>query len=161
VTYGAAKITSKPLKNGHDVDSAAETKPENANTARVRRYIERKARGAVVLKAIVIEPDFIVSLAANGWLHESETRDAGAVEHALFALIMRALSSGMTPNPAKATLEIDVGAIRDALAWLPAGTQLTPQSAARAISTVSRCARTVNFGPVEFGERLKVMAGLN
>jgi hypothetical protein len=67
----------------------------------------------------------------------------------------------MSPNPTKATLEIEVGAIKDALAWLPAGTPLTAQSAAKALQTASRCAKTVDFSPAEFGERLRQMAGLN
>jgi hypothetical protein len=60
----------------------------------------------------------------------------------------------VTPSE-KPLLQIDAEALRDALAWLPAGTPITAQSAAKAVSTVSKCAKTVNLGPQEFGERLR------
>ena len=145
----------KPKPNGHDTTEAVPV--ETRGAIRKRRYKERRARGAVVLKAVVIEPDFIAALAANGWLHESETRDAGAVEHALLALIMRALGSGMTPNPARATLEIDVDAVHAALPWLKPGTPVTSQSAGKALGIVARCSATVGFTPQEFANRLRQM----
>jgi hypothetical protein len=146
---------TKPLKNGHDKE--AEPRVETLAARRSRRFKERKARGAVVLRAVVIEPDFVAQLAANGWLHESEARNAGAVEHALHALIMRALASGMSPNPAKDTLEVDVEAIQDALAWLPDGTPLDARSAAKAIGTAVKCAALIGFGPAEYTSQLRRM----
>jgi hypothetical protein len=148
-------MSEKPKANGHDKE--AEPRVETLAARRKRRFKERKARGAVVLKAVVIEPDFVAALTANGWLHESETRNAGAVEHALHALIMRALGSGVSPNPNKATLEVDVEAIRDALPWLKPETPINSQSAAKALGTLSACAATVGFGPAAYAARLNDM----
>ena len=105
----------------------------------------------------MIEPDLVQAMVQCGWLHESETRDAGAVEHALFALIMRALGSGMTPNPARATLEIDVDAVHAALPWLKPGTPVTSQSAGKALGTAVKCAKIVGFGPEVFAARVRQM----
>jgi hypothetical protein len=146
---------TKPLKNGHD--KPAETQAETAAAIRMRRYKARKAKGIVVLRNVEVGPDTVAALAANGWLHESETRNAGAVEHALHALLPRALGSGMSPNPTKATLEIDVEAVRDAIPWLPDGTPLDARSGAKAMEIVSRAAATVGFNPAAYAARLNAM----
>jgi hypothetical protein len=145
---------TKPLKNGHDKE--AEPRVETLAARRMRRFRERKARGAVVLKSVVIEPDFLAALAANGWLHESEKGDTGAVEHALHALIMRALSAGVTPSQ-KTLIEVDPAAILDAASWLRPGVQLSQKTAGQALGTLSACAKMAGFGPAAYAQRLNEM----
>jgi hypothetical protein len=142
------------LKNGQISASVAES--TNASTIRTRRYRDRKRRGAVYLQS-VIEPDLIACLSSLGWLHVSERNNREAVTAAIGALVLRSLSAGMTPSPTKATLEIDLEAIRDALPWLRPETPINSQSAAKALETVARCSATVGFSPAEYSTRLMRM----
>ena len=141
---------SKPNSNGHD---PAEVHVENPGSVRMRKSRERKKAGAVVIRNLEIGPAAISALIASGWMHETETRDAKAVEHALSALLMRVLQAGVT-NSGKPLLEIDLEAIEDAWIWAPPGSQLTAQNAAKALQAVSRCCAVVNFGPAAYASHL-------
>ena len=73
---------------------------------------------------------------------------------------LRALQSGVT-NSGKPLLEVDQEAIQAAWPWAKPGSQPTAENAAKALSNVAKCSALVGFGPQEFGERLKAMAGIN
>jgi hypothetical protein len=150
---------SKPLKNGHAPEPAAEV--PNANTIRTRRYRERKAKGLVVLRDIEVTPDLAAALTANGWLHESERGDRAALLAAIGACLYKSLSSGVTPSSDKALLAVDMRAVEAALPWLKPGEAVTPESAGRAVGIVSKCAAQVNFSPSEYASRARRMAGIN
>jgi hypothetical protein len=144
------------LKNGH---APAKTLFQSPGAICSRRYRDRRKRGTIVLKPIVIEPDLAQALVACGWLHGIEASNRAAVEHALFGLVLRSLSNGVSPSE-KPLLEVDLGAIQDAWIWSKPGSAVTPENAAKALSNVAKCSALVGFGPVEFGERLKAMAGI-
>ena len=149
---------SKPLKNGHDPEPAAEV--PNGNTIRTKLYRERKRKGVVVLRDIVIEPDLAQALISCGWLRDTEKRNREAILAAIGALLYRSLSSGVSPSE-KPLLAVDVGAIKDALPWLKPGEAVTAESAGRAVGIVAKCARQVGFLPAEYVHRARQMAGIN
>src|SRR5271165_3759809 len=130
-------MSKKPKSNGHD--KAAEAHVETGAARRSRRFRERKARGAVVIRHLEIGAEVTAALAATGWLHETEMRDPQAVEHALSAIMMRCLQAGVT-NSGKALLEIDPEAIAAAWPWSLPGSDFTPANAAKALGTVAKAA---------------------
>ena len=143
----------KPLSNGH---APAKTLSQSAGAIRSRLFKERKRRGAIVIRDLEIGREVLDALTATGWLHESEARSREAVEHALAALLMRSLQSGVTPSN-KPLIEIDLEAVRDAWTWARPGSQPTAENAAKALSNVAKCSALVGFGPSEFGNRLMRM----
>ena len=149
---------SKPLKNGHDPEPAAEV--PNANTVRMRRYRDRKRKGVVVLRDIVIESDLAQALISCCWLNALERNNREALLAAIGACLFRALSAGVTPGE-KPLLAVDVGAIKDALPRLKPGTPVSSQSAAKALEILSRCAAQVGFDGKEYASRARQRAGIN
>jgi hypothetical protein len=145
---------TKPLKNGHDPSPVAES--PNASTIRSRRFRDRKRRGIVVLRDVEIAPDLVAAMVECGWLHEAERCNRDAISASLGALIMRALGSGVTPSQ-KPLLAVDLEAIQDALPWLKPETPINSQTAAKALETVSRCAKVVGFGPEAYAARLNAL----
>ena len=149
----------KPKPNGHDPEPAAEV--TNASTVRTRRHRARKRKGVVLLQA-EIQPDMIGALVGFGWLHESEARNREAVTAAIGALVYAALNAGVRPaHSGKAFVPIDLQAVEAALPWLKPGEAVTSESAGRAVANVAKCSAAVGFGPVEFSERLRALAGIN
>jgi hypothetical protein len=144
---------SKLLKNKHDPEPAAES--PNPATIRSRRYRDRKRKGIVLLQA-EIQPDMTQALVQLGWLHESEARNRASVVAAIGALVLRALSAGVTPSQ-KALIEVDPAAVLDAASWLRPGVQLSQQTAGQALETLSAGAATVGFGPAAYAQRLNAM----
>jgi hypothetical protein len=147
---------SKPLKNGHDAPKGYSQSP---GAIRSRRHRERKAKGAIVLKSLLIEPDLISALVQLGWINPVERGSRDAVETALNAVILHTLSYGVTPQ--KPLLAVDMRAVEAAIPWLKPGEAITPESAGRAVGIVSKCAAQVNFGPAEYASRARQMAGIN
>jgi hypothetical protein len=146
---------SKPLKNGHDPVSAAES--PNPATVRGRRYRERKRRGVVILQA-EIQPDMTQALVQLGWLHESEARNRMAITAAIGALVYQALSAAMRPaHPGKVYVPVGLDAVRDATCWIRRGEPITAESAGQALGTLSAAAATVGFDPQAFTVRLHAM----
>jgi len=90
--------------------------------------------------------------------------DLDGLEQASEGVLVQALSAGMRPAmPGVAYVPGSVDAVRDATCWikLKEGEQLTAESAGRAVGTVAKAAKSVNFSPAEFSERLREMAGIN
>ena len=111
----------------------------------------------MVLPPIEIQPDMIAALVGLGRLHPSEKE---AVTSAIGALVLRALQGGVSPSE-KPLLAVDLDALQAAWIWGKPGSQPSPKNAAKALANVTRCSALVGFGPEEFGERLKAMAGIN
>jgi len=153
-------MTDKPIKNSHD--APAETPIETpASTIRTRRFRDRKKRGAIILQA-EIQPDMVAQLVQLGWMHASESRDRSAVTAAIGACVLHSLSAGLKPPaPDRAYVPVDVRAVEAAACWLKPGTAITAETAGQALGTAVKCGALVNFGPREFSERLKAMAGIN
>ena len=147
-------MTKKP--NGHDKE-AAEVQIDNPGTVRSRRHRERQRQGVIVLRDIPVAPDMVHALVQNGWLHETERSNRAAVLAAIGAVLFRALQAGVTPSEKKTLLEIEQAAIEDAWPWARPGSQLTAETAAKALETVARCAATAGFGPQVFAARLNAM----
>ena len=112
-----------------------------------------------MLRDIVIERDLAQALVQFGWLHESERQNHEAILAAIGACLFRGLSAGVTPS-GKPLIEIDLEAEKDAWVWAKPGSAVTPENAAKALSTVAKCSALVGFGPREFSKRLKAMAGI-
>jgi hypothetical protein len=146
-------MSEKPKANGHD--KGAEIHVTNPATIRSRRFRERKRKGVVILQA-EIQPDMTQALVQLGWLHESERRNREALTAAIGALVLRSLSAGVSPSE-RPLLEIDPEAIQAAWPWAKPGSEPTPETAARAIRTLSACAATVGFSPAEYSARLMRM----
>ena len=145
------------LKNGH---APAKTLSMTAGARRMRRFRDRKAKGIVVIPDIEVASAAIDILIAGGRLHPSQRQNREAVKLALSAICARVLSSGVR-NSDLPIVEADVKALQAAVAWVRPGTQPSMQSVGKALSTVAKCSALAGFTPREFGERLKVMAGIN
>ena len=63
---------SEPLKNGHAPE--AKTPSQAPSAIRMRLSKERRRRGAIVIRGVVIERDLIGALIQLGWVHALEAQ---------------------------------------------------------------------------------------
>jgi len=145
--------------NGHDKGVEAKTYSQSPSAIRMRRYRDRKKRGATVLKSLLIEPDLISALTALSWLHPSERGSREAVETALNALILHSLNFGATPQ--KPSVPVDLQTVEAAWIWAKRGAEPTPENAGRAIRTAIVCAKQAGFGPETYASTMRQRLGIN